>query len=68
MDPVTKTNSIQARLAFASTVLSVGIVTYLVIISIYRLWFHPLAKFPGPVINRISWVRVVYVFYPSLKN
>ena len=43
------------RLARAALLVSLGAVSYIVIISAYRLWFHPLAKFPGPVLNRISW-------------
>jgi hypothetical protein len=30
------------------------LVTYLVTIVVYRLWFHPLAKYPGPFLARIT--------------
>ncbi|CCX31761.1 cytochrome P450 [Pyronema domesticum] len=30
------------------------LVTYLVTIVVYRLWFHPLAKYPGPLLARIT--------------
>ncbi|KAF7597008.1 hypothetical protein BBP40_011374 [Aspergillus hancockii] len=42
-----------------STVLS-GIVAYLVMRSIYRLFFHPLSKFPGPKFAAISYLPEFY--------
>lgn len=45
------------RLVIAGSVFLAGTTLYLIAISIYRLYFHPLAKFPGPVANAISWVR-----------
>lgn len=33
---------------------------YLVVICIYRLYFHPLAKYPGPFLNRISPIPLSY--------
>jgi hypothetical protein len=29
-------------------------VVYAVWVVVYRLYFHPLAKYPGPILNRIS--------------
>ncbi|KAH7037429.1 cytochrome P450 [Microdochium trichocladiopsis] len=49
-------NAILTRLAFAGTVVAIGIAAYLVGLTVYRLWFHPLASFPGPLLNRISWL------------
>ena len=42
-----------------SVVLGGGItlgILYVAGLVIYRLWFHPLAKYPGPFLNRISQV------------
>lgn len=36
------------------------LVTYFVGQTIYRLYFHPLAKFPGPTLNAISAVRLLF--------
>ncbi|KAF2102795.1 cytochrome P450 [Rhizodiscina lignyota] len=46
--------STQDRLLLAGGILAIGSFFYFIGIVIYRLYFHPLAKFPGPVINRIS--------------
>ncbi|KAF2836757.1 cytochrome P450 [Patellaria atrata CBS 101060] len=42
------------RLVFASIPLGGGIVVYIVGLIVYRLWLHPLARFPGPFLNRVS--------------
>jgi len=36
------------------------LVTYFIGQTIYRLYFHPLAKFPGPRVNAISVVRLPF--------
>jgi len=35
-------------------------VAYLVLTTIYNLWFHPLAKYPGPFFSRISGIPSFY--------
>jgi cytochrome P450 len=44
------------RAVFAATVVLLGTAAYLAALAAYRLWWHPLARFPGPVANRVSWV------------
>lgn len=35
-------------------------VIYMVVITIYNLYFHPLAKYPGPCLARISPVYSIW--------
>jgi hypothetical protein len=35
-------------------------ILYSIIVMIYRLTLHPLAKFPGPFLCRISWYYEIY--------
>ncbi|KAF1973092.1 cytochrome P450 [Bimuria novae-zelandiae CBS 107.79] len=35
-------------------------ILYIIGIIIYRLWFHPLAKYPGPFLNRVSQIPAIY--------
>lgn len=36
------------------------LVTYIIGQTIYRIYFHPLAKIPGPTLNAISVVRLPF--------
>ena len=44
------------RIAAGALVAVAGLLLYTVGVVVYRLWFHPLSKFPGPFINRVSGV------------
>ena len=55
--PVPAVRSAQDRLFLTGSILAIGTLCYFVGLVIYRLSFHPLARFPGPLINRISDVR-----------
>jgi hypothetical protein len=57
MDQIVVPRSLGDRLIIASSLLSIGTVLYIVGLCIYRLCFHPLAKFPGPWINAVSDVN-----------
>ncbi|OBT58338.1 hypothetical protein VE04_00739 [Pseudogymnoascus sp. 24MN13] len=54
MDPAIQPKSLLGALGMFC-VLSAGLtVTYFVVLSVYRLYFSPLSKFPGPKLNAIS--------------
>jgi hypothetical protein len=42
------------HLAIAASIFVVGIILYTGVLIIYRLYFHPLAEFPGPFFNSVS--------------
>ena len=42
------------RIAVGALTAVIGLVLYTVGVVVYRLWFHPLSKFPGPFLNRVS--------------
>ncbi|KAI6379926.1 hypothetical protein MCOR25_001827 [Pyricularia grisea] len=56
-------NSRLLKLYHLGVILSVAYVFYLVGLVVYRLWFHPLAKFPGP-----AWLAVSDIPYLYLAN
>jgi hypothetical protein len=58
--PPTSTSP-EARLVLTKTL---QLVAYFVGQTIYRLYFHPLAKFPGPTLNAISVVRPLFDLEP----
>lgn len=40
-----------------------SLVVYISVVSIYRVWFHPLSKFPGPKPAAITtWYEAYYDF------
>jgi len=42
------------RIALGALIALTGLVLYTIGVGVYRLWFHPLSKFPGPLFNKIS--------------
>ena len=42
------------RIAAGALVAVAGLLLYTAGVVVYRLWFHPLSKFPGPFLNRVS--------------
>ncbi|EHK97816.1 putative Isotrichodermin C-15 hydroxylase [Glarea lozoyensis 74030] len=42
------------RFVLACGLLCVGTFVYTIGIVVYRLWFHPLSKYPGPFLNAVS--------------
>lgn len=40
-----------------------SVLVYIVFLAIYRVWFHPLAKHPGPLLGRITPLYDFYIAY-----
>lgn len=58
MEQIVVPRNLGDRLVIASGFLSIGSGLYFIRLCIYRIVFHPLAKFPGPWINAIPDVKV----------
>jgi hypothetical protein len=54
LDETLQVRGMQQRLLLAGGLLAVGTVVYTFALCVYRLFLHPLAKFPGPWINAVS--------------
>jgi hypothetical protein len=52
--------------SYAACAILTGVVCYFILRSIYRLYFHPLSKFPGPKLAAVSHVYEFY--YDVIKN
>jgi hypothetical protein len=46
------------RIVASALLCVLGLIVYGIGLAVYRLWFHELAKYPGPLLNRISDVRL----------
>ncbi|KAK8045563.1 cytochrome P450 [Apiospora rasikravindrae] len=46
--------------AFLSFVVLLGSIVYVIVVVVYRLVFHPLARYPGPLLGRVTdWYSVI---------
>lgn len=52
--------TVAESISYLATISGAILVLYIAALSIYRLYFHPLAKFPGPKMNAISSLPSVY--------
>jgi hypothetical protein len=58
--------SFQQRLLLCLYIYVAGFSLYWTGQFIYRLWFHPLARFPGPFLCRVSYLYQMY--FEAIKN
>lgn len=58
-----KDTSIYGLATFTLTAAFGGLFAFFLIKSIYRLYFHPLAKYPGPFLARISNIHQTWHAY-----
>ncbi|KAI6645115.1 hypothetical protein MCOR14_000560 [Pyricularia oryzae] len=55
--------STMGRVTYAMQLVGIGVAIYWIILATYRLYFHPLAKFPGPRIRAITGMPYLYQSY-----
>ena len=48
---------------YIAALLGVSTLVYIFCLAIYRVWFHPLAKYPGPLLGRITPLYDFYIAY-----
>lgn len=53
-------HTVAESISYLATANGAILVLYIAALSIYRLYFHPLAKSPGPKLNAISSLPSVY--------
>lgn len=57
--------SIESPLAFCATTV-VAVALYVLVLGVYRITLHPLAKFPGPKLAALTqWYETYYEFFKS---
>ncbi|KAG0646657.1 Cytochrome P450 monooxygenase AKT7 [Hyphodiscus hymeniophilus] len=50
-------------MAKASLLFALSVVAYVIVLAVYRLTFHPLAKYPGPFWAKVTdWYQVYYAW------
>lgn len=50
-------------LEYAAVSLAIGFSAWIIAVIIYRIWFHPLAKYPGPLLGKITSFYDFFVAY-----
>ena len=63
-----KDTSILGLVTFTATALFCGLFIFFLVKSVYRLWFHPLAKYPGPFLARISNIHQTWHAYTGERH
>jgi hypothetical protein len=62
-----ETRSLSQTLISAGTMVVVGFTIWIASVAIYRLYFHPLAKYPGPFWAKITSLHDFFVAYSERR-